>query len=70
MPARNPSYWEGGDWEDHSSRTAQAKCQGDPVSKNKLGVVAHTCDLNYLERKKKDHSPSLRKNHETLSEKH
>jgi hypothetical protein len=47
--AFNLSCLMGGNWENHSSKPAQAKKQKKlmnptPNSTNKLGIVAHACD--------------------------
>jgi hypothetical protein len=44
-----PSYSGGRDWEDNDSRLAQANSWPDPISTNKLTMVAHISNSSYLE---------------------
>jgi hypothetical protein len=43
--SRNPNYSGDRNWEDHALRSVQAESSQDPISINKLGMVAHTCNL-------------------------
>jgi hypothetical protein len=43
----NPSYFGGGELEDLGLRQAQVKSYYDPISSNKLDMVAHTCSSRY-----------------------